>query len=125
LIGATVVAYRRLKPAFGLLVAAIALVLYTVVWAEVYIAAEQANHSCLVANVTVVPASGFTVTDTYYLTLATLTTTGYGDISPQTEHCRRLVTAQLSEDFILVGSLVVIVGDAVVTLVRRRGGEAA
>jgi hypothetical protein len=37
-----------------------------------------------------------TKTDSVYFTLSTLTTVGYGDIVPVTEHCRMIVSAQMA-----------------------------
>jgi voltage-gated potassium channel Kch len=37
-----------------------------------------------------------TKTDSVYFTLTTLTTVGYGDIVPVTEHCRMIVSAQMA-----------------------------
>jgi Ion channel len=37
-----------------------------------------------------------TKTDSIYFTLTTLTTVGYGDIVPVTEHCRMIVSAQMA-----------------------------
>jgi hypothetical protein len=59
-------------------------------------------------------------TDVMYFTMTTLTTTGYGDIKPRSALCRRFVTLQMIEDLILTGSVLAIVGDAIISVTRRR-----
>lgn len=47
-----------------------------------------------------------TKTDSVYFTLSTLTTVGYGDIAPVTEHCRVIVSAQMAGGLIFGAVLV-------------------
>lgn len=47
-----------------------------------------------------------TKTDSVYFTLTTLTTVGYGDIAPVTEHCRMIVSGQMAGGLIFGAVLV-------------------
>ena|SRR6266516_866790 len=53
------------------------------------------------------PDHSLTKVDSVYFTLVTLSTVGYGDITPVTQGCRSLVSVQLAAEIVLI---VVILG---------------
>ena len=63
-----------------------------------------------------------TRTDGLYFTVTTFATVGYGDISPQTELARVLVTVQMLVGLIAVGLIAKVVLGAVQVAVARRTG---
>lgn len=54
----------------------------------------------------------------FYLAVTTLTTTGYGDITPRTDSMRLLVSSQMLLDLLFLGVVLVLVANAIGT--RRR-----
>ena len=87
---------------------AVSIPLFLLLFATTYFVAAQAEPASF--------SEGLTRVDAFYFTVTVFATVGFGDITPQSESARILVTVQMVADLILVG----VIAKVLVGVVRQR-----
>lgn len=97
--------YPRLRAAEAV---SVGIPFFLLLFAVTYFVAGQAEPDSF--------SEGLTRVDAFYFTVTVFATVGFGDITPQTESARVLVTVQMVADLILVG----VIAKILVGVVRER-----